>query len=74
MFVVAYLFSVSMSVLEQICEQASSTLHHINREKLVTDTSAMAWLWGIFRGWEPAEPADPQNYSCETHGSLSTTS
>ena len=31
-----------MSVLEKICEQASYTLHHINRAKLFTENSAVA--------------------------------
>ena len=42
-------------VQEQIFEQASNTLHHINRTKIFTEISAMARLWDIFRGWGPAD-------------------
>ena len=44
------------SVKEQICEQASYTLHHINRAKLFTENSAMARLRDIPRGWGSAVP------------------
>ena len=40
-----------LSVKEQICEQASYTLHHIDRAKLFTENSAMARLGDILRGW-----------------------
>ena len=40
-----------MSVLEKICEQASYTLHHINRAKLFTENSTTARLRDILRGW-----------------------
>ena len=45
-------------VKEQIFEQASNTLHHINRAKLFTKNSAVARLQDILGGWGPA---DPQN-------------
>ena len=44
------------SVKEQICEQASYTLHHIIRAKLFTENSAMARLRDILRGWGLAVP------------------
>ena len=44
------------SVKEQICEQASSTVHHINRAKPFTENSAVAKLQDIVRGLGPAEP------------------
>ena len=53
-----------MTVKEQICEQASYTLHLINRAKLFTENSAMARLWDILRGWGSAVP--PQHMW--THG------
>ena len=43
-------------VKEQICEQASYNLHHINRAKLFTENSAMARLQDILRGWGSAVP------------------
>ena len=39
--VVEILEENTLSVKEQICEQASYTLHHINRAKLFTENSAM---------------------------------
>ena len=48
--------SVVPSVKEQICEQASYTLHHINRAKLFTENSAMARIRDTLRGWGPADP------------------
>ena len=44
------------SVKEQICEQASYTLHHLNRAKLFTENSAMARLRDILKGWGSAFP------------------
>ena len=44
------------SVQEQICEQASYTLHHINRVKLYTENSDMAGLRDILRGGGLAVP------------------
>ena len=40
----------------KICEQASNTLHHINRVKLFTENSAMARLRDILKGWGPGDP------------------
>ena len=37
-------------MINQICEQASNTLHHINRVELFTENSAMARLRDILRG------------------------
>ena len=54
------------SVKEQICEQASYTLHHINRAKLFTENSAMARLRDILRGWGSAVPLQ----HTMTHGLL----
>ena len=48
--------AIEPSVKEQICEQASYTLHHINRAKLFTENSAMARIRDILRGWGPADP------------------
>ena len=43
-------FNVKKSVQEQIREQTSYTLHHIDRAKLFTENSAMARLRDILRG------------------------
>ena len=42
--------SYEFPVKEQIFEQASNTLHHINRAKLFTENSAIARLRDILRG------------------------
>ena len=39
-------------------QQASNTLHHINRAKLSTENSAMARLRDILRSWGPDVPKD----------------
>ena len=41
---------------QQICEQASNILHHINCAELFAENSAMARLRDILRGWGPADP------------------
>ena len=55
-FVSQWINEHCMPVKEQICEQASYTLHHINRVKLFTENSAMARLWDILSGWGSAIP------------------
>ena len=42
------------SVKEQICEQASYTLYHINRAKLFTENSAVARLRDLALAVPPA--------------------
>ena len=54
-----------MCVKYQICEQASNTLHHINRAKIFTENFAMTRLRDILiEGWGPT---DPHIYSSKAH-------
>ena len=43
---------LTMPVKYQICEQASNTLHHINRAKIFTENSVMKEI----KGWGPTDP------------------
>ena len=54
-----------MPVKLLICEQASNTLHRINRAILFTENSAMASFRDILRSWGPANPLI---YSSKSHG------
>ena len=51
----SYTFGHHQPVKWQICEQASNTLHRINRVKLFTENSAMARLRDTLKGWGPGD-------------------
>ena len=53
--------SVKFFVIE-ICEQASITLHHINRAKLYSENSASGISFGV------GGQLTPEMYSREAHG------
>ena len=55
-----------LPVYLHICEQALNTLHHINREKLFTENSAMARLWDILS--RVGDQLTPEIYSSKTYG------